>query len=330
MNGQIAIFLVDSGSSGDFISQSFIEKFGISSSPLSEQQQITLADGTKQSALGIARATRIQIANYDDCFDLTVLPISGYDVILGMPWLEQVNPIIHWREKRIEFNKNGMQHEITPTMAVQLMSLAEAKLAARKKEIETAYLGFLHSHPRASLRMHLNHLSSEYELNVNSSPSSASSVTQLLDRMRVDTLSKYKDVFPSSLPPGLPPSREVDHRIELIPNSIPPSRGMIRLSPPLLDELKKQLDELTESGFIRPSKSPFGAPVLFVKKKDGSQRMCIDYRALNLVTVKNSYPLPRIDELFDRLHGAKVFSNPYEGGKLFSNVSNGVNDGLNR
>ncbi len=80
------------------------------------------------------------------------------------------------------------------------------------------------------------------------------------------------------------------------------------MSPKELDELKKQLAELSASGFIQPSKSPYGAPVLFVKKKDGTSRMCIDYRALNAVTIKNKYPLPRIEELFDRLQGAKYFS----------------------
>ena len=110
------------------------------------------------------------------------------------------------------------------------------------------------------------------------------------------------------LPAGLPPQRTMDHRIELVPGASPQSRPTYRMSPAELDELKKQLDQLLASGFIQPRKSPFGAPILFVKKKDSSMRMCIDYRALNGVTVKNSYPLPRIDELFDRLQGAKVFS----------------------
>ena len=121
-------------------------------------------------------------------------------------------------------------------------------------------------------------------------------------------LREYADVFPDNLPPGLPPSREVDHRIELTPGSSPPSRPLYRMSPSELDELKSQLDQLLESGFIQSSKSPFGAPILFVKKKDGTMRMCVDYRALNAITVKNSYALPHIDELFDRLQGAKVFS----------------------
>lgn len=130
----------------------------------------------------------------------------------------------------------------------------------------------------------------------------------VIDRDIVSLLSSFRDVFPEELPPGLPPSREVDHRIELVPGAVPPSRPTFRLSAKELEELKKQLEELTKAGFIRPSKSPFGAPILFVKKKDGTMRMCVDYRALNNVTIKNSYPLPRVDELFDRLHGAKYFS----------------------
>ena len=121
-------------------------------------------------------------------------------------------------------------------------------------------------------------------------------------------LSQFRDVFPDELPAGLPPAREVDHRIELLPGSTPPSRPTFRLSASELVELKKQLEELTKAGFIQPSKSPFGAPILFVKKKDGTMRMCVDYRALNNITIKNSYPLPRVDELFDRLQGAKYFS----------------------
>jgi hypothetical protein len=121
-------------------------------------------------------------------------------------------------------------------------------------------------------------------------------------------LAEFRDVFPDDLPSGLPPKREVDHRIELEVGSTPPTKAPYRMSPIELDELKRQLAELISKGFIQPSKSPFGAPVLFVKKKDGSRRLCVDYRALNKITIKNKYPLPRVDELLDRLTGAKFFS----------------------
>ncbi|KAL4013006.1 hypothetical protein IC575_025158 [Cucumis melo] len=117
----------------------------------------------------------------------------------------------------------------------------------------------------------------------------------------------YPDVFPEELP-GLPPHREVEFSIELEPGTVPISRAPYRMAPAELKELKVQLQELLDKGFIRPSVSPWGAPVLFVTKKDGSMRLCIDYRELNKVTVKNRYPLPRIDDLYDQLQGATVFS----------------------
>ena len=123
-----------------------------------------------------------------------------------------------------------------------------------------------------------------------------------------ELVTEFADIFPKELPAGLPPQRQLDHRIELVPGAEPPHRAPYRMSPQGLDELKKQLRELTEKGYIQPSVSPFGAPVLFVPKKDGGVRMCVDYRALNRVTVHNRYPLPRIEDLLDRLQGAKFFT----------------------
>ncbi|GJU87528.1 putative reverse transcriptase domain-containing protein, partial [Tanacetum coccineum] len=107
---------------------------------------------------------------------------------------------------------------------------------------------------------------------------------------------------------GLPPTRQVEFQIDLVPGAAPVARAPYRLAPSEMKELSEQLKELSDKGFIRPSSSPWGAPVLFVKKKDGSFRMCIDYRELNKLTVKNRYPLPRIDDLFDQLQGSSVYS----------------------
>ena len=106
----------------------------------------------------------------------------------------------------------------------------------------------------------------------------------------------------------MPPNREVEFFIDLVPAISPISMAPYRMAPVELKELKVQLQELVEKVFTRPSVSPWGAPVLFVKKKDGTFRLCIDYRQLNKVTVRNKYPLPHIDDLFDQLQGAKVFS----------------------
>ncbi|GJY42821.1 putative reverse transcriptase domain-containing protein [Tanacetum coccineum] len=117
----------------------------------------------------------------------------------------------------------------------------------------------------------------------------------------------FPDVFPEDLP-GLPPTRQVEFQIDLIPGVALVARAPYRLTPSEMKELSEQLKELSDKGFIRPNSSPWGAPVLFVKKKDGSFRMCIDYRELNKLTVKNRYPLPRIDDLFDQLQGSSVYS----------------------
>nr|GFB84599.1 putative reverse transcriptase domain-containing protein [Tanacetum cinerariifolium] len=114
-------------------------------------------------------------------------------------------------------------------------------------------------------------------------------------------------VFPDDLP-GLPPIRPVEFKIALVPGAAPVARAPYRLAPSEMKELAEQLKELSDKGFIRPSSSPWGAPVLFVKKKDRSFQMCIHYRELNKLSVKNRYSLPRIDDLFDQLQGSSVYS----------------------
>ena len=124
----------------------------------------------------------------------------------------------------------------------------------------------------------------------------------------IRTVRDFPDVFPKELP-GLPPHKEIEFAIDVVPGATPASITPYRMAPLELKELKLQLQELLEKKrFIRPSVSPWGAPVLFVKKKDGTLRLCIDYRQLNKLTIKNKYPLPRIDDLFDQLKGASIFS----------------------
>jgi hypothetical protein len=123
----------------------------------------------------------------------------------------------------------------------------------------------------------------------------------------IRTVSEYPDVFPEELP-GMSPDREIEFVIELVPGTTPIFKRPYRMDANQLAELKEQLQELLDQGYIRPSASPWGAPIIFVPKKDGTKRICVDYHSLNEVTIKNMYPLPRIDDLFDQLKGAYVFS----------------------
>ena len=136
---------------------------------------------------------------------------------------------------------------------------------------------------------------------------SLSCAVQVVPLEHIPVVCEFPDVFPEELP-GLPPDREVEFAIDLIPGTEPISRKPYRMPPNEFAELKTQLKELLDKGFIWPSSSEWGCPTLFMKKKDESLRMCMDYCPLNAVTIKNKYPLPRTDIMFDQLSKAKVFS----------------------
>jgi hypothetical protein len=123
----------------------------------------------------------------------------------------------------------------------------------------------------------------------------------------ISSVSKFPDVFPEELP-SMPPDREMEFVIELVLGTAPIFKRPYRMAANQLAELKEQHQELLDKGYIRPSASPWGTPIIFAAKKNGTQRMCVDYYSLNEVTVKNKYPLPRIDDLFDQLKGGRIFS----------------------
>ncbi|KAG8496931.1 hypothetical protein CXB51_008102 [Gossypium anomalum] len=204
-----------------------------------------------------------------------------FDVILSMDWLTVHDAVVNCKNKTIDLRCTD--NEIIRVESTDLNGLPAkiiSSMLAQKyvrKGCE-AYLAYV-----------LDSKESEKKLE------------------SVPVVCEYQDVFPEELP-GLPPVREVEFGIELVPGTTPIFIAPYRMAPIELKEWKTQLQELMDRGFARPSFSPWGAPVLFVKKKDGTMRMCIDYRQLNKVTIKNKYPLPRIDDLFDQLKGASMFS----------------------
>ncbi len=134
--------------------------------------------------------------------------------------------------------------------------------------------------------------------------------SQLMSGSVLDALLRdYEDRFPETLPDGLPPERNIGHTIPTESGAKPPFRHAYRLSPRELAEAKSQIANLIARGHVVPSTSPYSSPILFIQKKDGSLRMCVDYRTLNKLTVKNKYPLPRVDDLLDQLQGSRVFSS---------------------
>ena len=201
-------------------------------------------------------------------------------MVLGMDWLSHHRATLDCYKKEVKLNMpgklevkfRGLRRELSPCM----ISAMKAQKMLRK-----GYQGYL-----------------AYVVETGTEGT-------ILDEIPVVT--EFLDVFPDDIA-GLPPEREVEFTIDLIPGTEPISIPPYRMAPAELRELKAQLEELLCKGFIRPSISPWEAPVLFVKKKDRSLQLCIDYRQLNRVTIRNQYPLPRIDELFDQLQGYRVYS----------------------
>src|SRR4051812_44488293 len=287
INKHSAKVLIDSGSSGNFVREKFANFSKLPLQMKNTPYQVKLADKTTLDVKQSAPHVKLQIQDHRDTIDLDVLPLEGNDVILGKPWLRKHNPHIDWRQNKITFpdNRDIIQKNVTlpsPTTNLDIAQISAIQVNKAVKQGEVAFLLLIKDEKHAK------------ELLTND------------DKIQ-DLLKEYHDIFPDELP-GLPPYRSVDHAIELVDGAEPPHRSIYALSQEELQILKKTLQELLDLGLIQPSKSPYGTPILFVKKKDGSLRMCVDYRALNKLTIKNRYPLPRIDEIFDRVQGARVFS----------------------
>ncbi|GJR39360.1 putative nucleotidyltransferase, ribonuclease H [Tanacetum coccineum] len=272
--------LFDTRATHSIISTTFAKKLNMTPTPLIER--VIISSPMKNHMLINHEYVNCPL-RFDDRIRLVnLLPIHmfDFDVILGMDWLASHRAIIDCYARTVIFGNvrqpKFIYHGSSPLKSVKLISAMKARTL-----ISHGCQGFL-----------------------------ASVMDTSLESPNIENLSvvcEFADVFPDELP-GLPPAREIEFGIELIPGAEPISKALYRMAPVELKELKEQLQEMLENGFIRPSASPWGAPVLFVKKKDGSMRLCIDYRELNRITIRNRYPLPRIDDLFDQLQGAKYFS----------------------
>ena len=275
--GDNACVLIDPGATHSFISREYVARVGTTPVPLGYSLEIATPTGESLWPSQMLKGSLFSIEGQGMEADLILIDLKGLDVILGMDWLASNYASMDCFRKEVIFRRSGLP----------VIVFYGERRRAPSGLISAIYARCL---LQKGCKGYLTHV-----------VDTRSSEARLED---VPVVRDFLDVFP----PGLPPEREIDFPIDLVPGTIPISLPPYRMAPTELKELKAQLQELVDGGFIRPSISPWGAPVLFVKNKDGTWRLCIDYRQLNKVTIRNKYPLPQIDDLFDQLQGAKVFS----------------------
>ncbi|GJY60746.1 putative reverse transcriptase domain-containing protein [Tanacetum coccineum] len=287
LNNRYAYILFDTGADRSFVSTAFSSQIDITPSTLDHYYDVELADGRIIGLNTILKGCTLNFLNHQFNINLMPVELGSFDAIIGMDWLAKYQAVIVCAEKIVRIpwkNKTLIIHGDGSTQG-NVTRLNIISCTKTQKYMEKGFPIFL---------AHVT--TKEVE--------DKSEKKRLED---VPIVQDFPEVFPEDLP-GLPPTRQVEFQIDLVPGAAPVARAPYRLAPSEMKELSEQLKELSDKGFIRPSSSPWGAPVLFVKKKDGSFRMCIDYRELNKLTVKNRYPLPRIDDLFDQLQGSSVYS----------------------
>ena len=318
--GLASNILLDTGAQENFVSRKFLADNSISYHPLSTASSVKLGNGSVASISGKLTLS-LSIRNYHTKISMYVTDLSeNIHAVLGEHWFRLSSA-------HVEYSPSGMT-AVKVWKGIRRFTL-EPRIVHEPAEDESPLLSAM------QCKKHLKKAKGWFLVNVmhvqddgNTSEAPAKSTVQPADhitpcepvatdaqaRKRLISeaklkhlLGKYKQVF-KDLPDGLPPDRGIHHTIHLTENKTP-FKHPYRLSPKELAEAKKQIADLLAKGFIQPSQSPFGSPILFVQKKDGSLRMCIDYRGLNAVTSRNRYPLPNIADLLDKFSGATVFSS---------------------
>ncbi|GJS21218.1 hypothetical protein Tco_0449850 [Tanacetum coccineum] len=245
-----------------------------------------LADGKSLTTNTILRGCTLNMQNHLFEIDLLLIELGSFNVIIGMDGMAEHRAEVMCYEKYIRVPYRNE------------MLIIQGERSGIKSESRLEVISSIRT------QKYIDQGCQVFLIQMMKEEKAKTSERQIED---VPVVRDFLEVFPKDLL-GLPPTHQVEFHIELIPGAAPVVRAPYRLAPAEMKELSEQIKELSDKGFIRPSSSPWGAPILFVKKKDGSFRMYIDYRELNKLTVKNHYPLPRIDDLFDQLQGSSIYS----------------------
>jgi hypothetical protein len=279
IDNQRITILIDYGASHSYINANIVERFHLQRSKQNKSWLVQLARGAKTKINELVKDCPIDMNGLITKVDVNIITLGSNDCLIGMDLLEKYHVILDCYNKIItcldEEGKQGKIQGILRVVAVREISTMQLKKSFRKGcQIFTSHMEEAAKDKVESIEDHL-------------------------------VLRYFEDIFREIL--GFPPKRDIAFSIDLVLGAAPESKTPYRMGTPELKELQMQHEEILKKGYIRPSMSPWGALIPFVKKKDGTLRLCVDFKQLNKVTIKNKYPFPRIDDLFDQLKGARIF-----------------------
>ena len=280
--------LVDTAASHCYLSSSYVKRIGLHMKE--NNGKVVLGNGLEVDMEGTVNV-HVKIQQYQSQVSCLVIKLSDdFDLILGDDWLNKHIAHVDYDAKACILHKGNKKITIQSVVLSKKKSMPQDNILSALQFKRAVKKGC------TPLLIHLKDVQNE-------EPSS-----RLENNLIGSLVKEYEDIF-QPIPAGVPPVREMAHTIPLEEGHKPSFRPIYRLSPLEIEEAKRKITEYIHKGWIEASSSPYGSPILFVKKKDGGLRMVIDYRALNKLTTKNRYPLPRIDDLFDQLAGSRVFSS---------------------
>ena len=303
INGKICKLIIDSGSCTNVVSDDAIRRLGIKTTAHPSPYPLAWLNAKTEIRVVKQAVILFSIGTYTDEVCCDVVPMDACHIILRRPW---------------QFDRDTTHRGKANTYGFQFRDRT-VTLVPTKEQLEASHSAsntpsILPKNPTPKMLLILPKAEFESELEkadalwasvaVPATVSSQSSVPPAFTSL----LTSFSDVFPEELPTELPPLRDIQHHIDLVPNAVLPNRPHYRMSPQEHDELRRQVEDLLAKGHVRESLSPTAVPALLIPKKDGSWRMCVDSRAINKITVRYRFPIPRLDDLLDQIGRASIFT----------------------